>query len=66
MFTVGEAYDIELIEGSDDHGQPLITTYSGRFVQDATGPLIKINNGKGHMVINTGSPAFFRAVFNGK
>lgn len=62
MFKDGTKYDIDVIDGVDDKGAPCITTYPGRYVQDQDGPLIKINDGaSGHMVINTHSPAFFRA-----
>lgn len=67
MFKVGETYDIEVIDASDDDGQPLVTTYPGRSVQDQQGGLIKINDGKdGHIIINTGSPGFFRATLRQK
>lgn len=66
MFTEGIRYDIELLDGVDDKGGHCITTYPGRYVQDQDGPLIKINDGaNGHMIINTHSAAFFRAIKSG-
>jgi hypothetical protein len=62
MFETGKAYDFELLDGPVEGGRPVITVYLGRYVQDQNGPLIKISDARGHMIVNTHSGAFFRAI----
>ena len=61
MFEVGKRYDFELLDSYTDDGEPTITTYPGRAVLDSDGPLIKIGDVAGDMIVNTHSPLFFRA-----
>ena len=61
MFKVGVKYKLELLDSYGDDGVVGITTYFGCMVVDVDGPLIKINAVEGSTIINTNSPAFFRA-----
>ena len=66
MFTVGAKYSFELQDASGDDGRPTITTYLGRVVLEVEGPCVKISDGpRGHMIVNTTSPVFFRASLAG-
>jgi len=38
-----EIYDIEMLDGFNDKGKPIINSYSNRIVTDVQLPLIKIN-----------------------
>lgn len=57
MFKVGEIYDFEMLDCTDDQGQRDITTYPSRVVTAIDGPLVEI----GGVVINTHSLIFVRA-----
>lgn len=61
MFKVGVKYKLELLDSYGDDGVVGITTYYGCTVIDTDGPLIKISAIEGNTIINTNSPAFFRA-----
>lgn len=61
MFKVGEAYDFEIADCTDDDGQRDITTYPSRRVTRVDGPLVEIDNAGQLEIINTLSTFFVRA-----
>jgi hypothetical protein len=62
MFKVGNSYDIEMLDGEDQDGNPCVNTYPNRKVTEINFPLIKINSsGKEEIIINTHSSIFVRA-----
>lgn len=64
MFTIGKSYDIDMLDGNDEDGNPIITTYPNRTVTDANFPLIKIDSFGEEEIINTQSSIFIRAKRN--
>ncbi|AVT20056.1 hypothetical protein C7Y68_08570 [Paracidovorax avenae] len=62
MFELGKAYDFDLLDSYDEKGNAGISTYYGRTVYEIDGPLLKITDGSGYMIVNTHAPAFFRAI----
>lgn len=64
MFEVGRKYDFEFLDGRDDKGNPDLTSLGAREVLSIEGPLIKIRDVAGDIIVNTNSPVFVRATYS--